>query len=100
MANEVYPGIYVNGIVEIGDGKGNKNVKPAAVTLLLADGWTVTLNVLQGMQAHSGDLDVTVANGRITGEDGAIRVTTTCRDGAKYLGWLVRRYTVMKKGDQ
>jgi hypothetical protein len=97
MAEEVHPGIYVNSVVETSDGKGNKIVKPSAVTILMADGWTVYLENLIGMQENSGDLDVVVTNKRATGEEGAIRMKATCRDESKHLGWLVRRFTVVPK---
>jgi hypothetical protein len=97
MPTEVYPGIYVNGTIETGDGQGHKTVNPSAVTLVLADGWTVTLNALTGMQENSGDLDVVVTNRRIAGEEGAIRMKATCRNEARHLGWLVRRFTVVPK---
>jgi hypothetical protein len=97
MAEEVHPGIYVNSVAEYWDGKGNKTVKPTAVTILMSDGWTVFLEVQTGMQKDSGDMDVVVTNKRVTGEEGAIRMKATCRDESKHLGWLVRRFTVVKQ---
>lgn len=97
MPTEVYPGIYVSEEVETWDGKGNKTIISSKVFLELADGWRVTLHVPGGMHEHAGDMEMVVTNRRITGPESAIRVNASWRDMARHLGWLVRRYTVVKE---